>query len=333
MSKSIKREGIFTTHQPAMKTAVHLTLWLICGSLKVTAGLPLTESRFTEIIQEANVIAASSKSVTPAQPNGLFKSPDLVRTGQISRVELTASDQTITRVGANTTFTFAPTGREIQLKQGSVLFHSPAGAGGGAIKNRGSSAAVLGTTLIGAVLPDGRFKVLDLEGRVKVTLINGDTITLKPGQMIIISADGNKMSDVMNFSLADLVPRLQLVAGFSKTLSSWSLIEAAIQAQNAQIASGAITQLFSILEVGFGLDIRYWGPNDKPYNWFTDLGAENPLDFPGEGPFGPTPGGPGGYLLLPPGPPANPWTSVVIINPPSVTDVNPPAAFRSVKSP
>ncbi|MEO8615095.1 MAG: FecR domain-containing protein [Luteolibacter sp.] len=312
-----------------MKTPIYIAAWLICGGLKVSAGLPLTESTFTEIIQEANVVAASSKAVTRARTNTLFKSPDLVRTGQISRVELTAKDQTITRVGANTTFTFAPTGRDIQLKQGSVLFHSPAGAGGGAIKNRGSSAAVLGTTLIGAVLPDGRFKVLDLEGSVKVTILNGDTVTLKPGQMVIVSADGNKIGDVMDFKLGDLAARLQLVVGFSKPVPSWSLIEAAIQAQNEQIASGTLTQLFPFQESGFGLDIRYRGLNDLPFYSFNGLG--NPLDFPGSGGVGPTPGGPGGYQLLPPW--FNQANGFVIINPPPATDVNPPAASGSVKSP
>jgi len=42
----------------------------------------------------------------------------------------------------------------------------------------------------------------------------------------------------------------------------------------------------------------------------------NPLDFPGSGPVGPIGGGPGGAPLLPVLPP-------VIINPPSVTEVNP----------
>lgn len=42
----------------------------------------------------------------------------------------------------------------------------------------------------------------------------------------------------------------------------------------------------------------------------------NPLDFPGQGPIGPIPGGPGGTPLIPIFPP-------VIINPPEVTEVNP----------
>jgi hypothetical protein len=42
----------------------------------------------------------------------------------------------------------------------------------------------------------------------------------------------------------------------------------------------------------------------------------NPLDFPGQGPIGPTPGGPGGMPLIPQLPP-------VIIAPPDVSNVNP----------
>ena len=46
----------------------------------------------------------------------------------------------------------------------------------------------------------------------------------------------------------------------------------------------------------------------------------NPLDFPGQGPIGPTPGGPGGSVLMPIFPPVCVVPPVV---PPVVTDVNP----------
>ena len=319
-------------YQPAMKTKIQIAACLICWTLKISAAMPLTESIFTEIIQEVNVVSASNKAVTRAKTNTLFKSPDSVRTGQVSRVELTAKDQTITRVGANTTFTFAPSGREIQLKQGSVLFHSPAGAGGGVIKNRGSSAAVLGTTMICTVLRDGRFKVLDLEGSVKVTIRSGANVTIKPGQMVVVSADGTVLGDVGNFKLEDLAARSQLVVGFSKPVPSYLLIQAAIQVQNGQIAMGSLTQLFSFQESSFGLDIRYRGLNDLPFYSFNGLG--NPLDFPGSGGVGPAPGGPNGYQLIPP------WfyqpIGFVIIDPTPTTDVDPPKPPKGpgpIKSP
>ena len=220
------------------------------------APLPLTESTFTEIIQEAKVIAAANKAETPAEKDMLFKSPDLVRTGQASRVELTAKDSTITRIGANTVFTFAQGGRDIQLHEGSVLFHSPKGAGGGAIKNRGTSAAVLGTTEIATVLPDRSFKVMDLEGSVKVTLRNGRTIVLRPGQMVTVSPDGTGMGAVESFDLAAAAGSLELVAGFSNSLSSLPLIQEAAQLQSQQIAEGRLGNLASLESAGFGLEVK-----------------------------------------------------------------------------
>lgn len=302
-----------------MKPTFFMTGMLGFGSLPGLASLPLTESAFTEIIHEANVVTASNKTGTPARTNALFKAPDLVRTGQESRVELTAKDQTITRVGASTTFTFAKGGRDILLKQGGVLFHAPAGAGGGAIKYHGSSAAVLGTTVIGEVLPDRRFKVLDLEGRVKVILASGEFVTLKPGQMMIVSANGGALGETMDFNLGDLMVRLQLVVGFSHPLSSMPLIEAAIREQNQQIALGNLQQIATLQVVSFGLDMRYQGLNDLPLYSFSPGGEGNPLDFPGLGPIGPIPGGTGGYSLLPPG---LFFVPSPIINPPPVTNPN-----------
>ncbi len=287
------------------------------------AALPLTESTFTEIIQEVNVVQATSKSVTPARAHDLFKSPDLVRTGQASRVELTAKDLTITRIGENTTFSYAQSGREIELKQGSVLFHAPAGIGGGAIKNRGSSAAVLGTTEIGAVLPDGSFKVLCLEGTVTVTLANGKSVKLKPGQFVTVSPDGNQLSETMDFNLGQLADRLQLVVGFSQALSAWHLIEMAVHDQNQQIAAGKLPNLVSLNVASFGLDIRYRGLNDLPFYSRNGIDEGNPLDFPGMGPIGPIPNSP----LLPPGLPIGYF---IVIQPPPATDANPPAAAPKV---
>ncbi len=267
-------------HLRCLAIAISLISLASPAMLMAADSQPLTESVFTEIIQEVNVISAQSKSVTPARQKELFKAPDLVRTGQSSRVELTAKDQTITRIGSNTTFTFASNGRDIQLKKGSVLFHSPAGAGGGAIKNGGSSAAVLGTTEIGTILQDGRFKVINLEGRVKVILKTGVFVLLNPGQMVIVSADGKSLGEVTNFNLGDLVARLHLVVGFSKPLSSMPLIEAAIQWQNQEIITGRLTNLMTMELVSIGLDTKYHVLEFLPIFSFNPLDEYNPLDFP-----------------------------------------------------
>jgi hypothetical protein len=198
----------------------------------------LTESTFTEVIKDVNVVASVDKSTSPANVSELFKSPDLVRTGADSRAEMTAPDQTITRVGANTVFSFEPASRNLRLEQGSVLFHSPKGLGGGTIKSGGAVAAVLGTTLIASATADGGFKVILLEGKGRVTLPNGKSVTLKAGQLVFVLPGGTRFSRVLDINLAKLVAGSQLIIGFSHTLSSLPLIQKAIDAQNAALASG-----------------------------------------------------------------------------------------------
>src|SRR3954471_3718135 len=136
-----------------------LFIGFFCACVSTFAA-PLTESTFTEIVKDVNVVAATTQTAQPATVKELVKAPDLVRTGPASRAELTAADQTITRVGANTVFSFEPAGRNLNLQQGSVLFHSPTGKGGGSIRSGGASAAVLGSTLIVAATDNGGFKVI-----------------------------------------------------------------------------------------------------------------------------------------------------------------------------
>jgi hypothetical protein len=203
------------------------------------AATPLTESVFTEIVNDAKVVAASTQAATPAKTNELFKSPDRVRTGPASRVELTAADNTITRIGANTVFTFEASGRTIDLEKGSILFHSPPGKGGGAIKHSGASAAVLGTTILAAILGDGSFKVMVLEGECLVTLSDNSGLTLKAGQFVVIPPDGSSFGKgAMNFNIGELVSRLELIQGFSHTFDSVPDINDAIQQQTTAIANG-----------------------------------------------------------------------------------------------
>ncbi len=128
------------------------------------AAAPLTESTFTEIIHDVNTLSTAG-AAAPAKVSDVLKAPDRVRTGPESRAELTAPDRTITRVGANTVFSYADNGRTLNLEQGNVLFHAPKGLGGGTIKSGGAAAAVLGTTIIVSATPNGGFKVILLEGR------------------------------------------------------------------------------------------------------------------------------------------------------------------------
>jgi hypothetical protein len=214
-----------------MKTKIILSV--VAGlSLSAIAGQPLTQSTFTDVIKDVNVVAAESKASSPAQVNVVVKAPDLVRTGPESRAELAAPDHTITRVGANTVFSFEPNSRTVNLEQGSVLFHSPQGKGGGTIKSGGASAAVLGSTMMGVASADGSFKTIFLEGaECKVTLKNGKSVTLHAGQMVVVLPGGEAFGPVLDIDLAKLVKTSLLVNGFSQPLDSLPLIQLAIKGQ------------------------------------------------------------------------------------------------------
>lgn len=255
-----------------------LTGLAVGASMAALAATPLTESTFTEIIKEVKVVAATTRQATPARTNEVFRVPDLVRTGPDSRVEMTAPDNTITRIGANTVFTFDPVERSIRLEKGSLLFHSPAGAGGGTIKYRGTAAAVLGTTLICAVLSDGSFKTLVLEGQGQVTLANKRSVTLNAGEMVVVRPDGNDFGPVEIVNLGSLASRLLLVVGFSNRLSSLPLIASAIQRQNTQIAAGKLDHITPWRLAGKGLDLLAGNaqPNDLPtFLELRNLGRES----------------------------------------------------------
>jgi len=202
------------------------------------AARSLVESTFTQVINDVNVTAPAGKSTKPARVAEIFKSPDLLRTGRESRAEMVAADKTLTRVGANTVFSFEPKGRTIDLEEGSVLFHSPSGKGGGTIRTKAASASVLGTTLIVATTANGGFKALVMEGKGLVRLPNGDYRVLQAGQMVFVLPGATKFGPLLDINLDKLVKGSRLVNGFESQLPSVDRIAQAVARQARLIAAG-----------------------------------------------------------------------------------------------
>ena len=198
----------------------------------------MTTSKVTQVVNDVEIISAADQSQKNATVNDIFNMPDILKTGPQSRAELVAEDETVTRVGANTIFYFDPANRTIDLKQGSLLFHSPHGKGGGTIHTGSATASVLGTTLVITTTPSGGFKALDLEGSVEVKFLNGLNQKLAPGQMSFVLPGGNVLSPIVIFRLDDLTKNSQLVKGFNGSLASMPLIEQQVQKQLADIAAG-----------------------------------------------------------------------------------------------
>ena len=201
-------------------------------------GIDLKESKFTQVVNSVQVISAADKSRRVAAVNDFLKMPDVLRTGPDSRAELVAADKTITRVGANTIFSFDVENRTIDLQQGSLLFHSPHGMGGGTIRTATATAAVVGTTIIVTCTPDGGFKLLDLEGQTEIRFLNGLKQYLEPGQMTFILPGGKQPSPIIIFRLDTQSKGSLLVNGFDNPLPSLPLINDEIVKQLQLIENG-----------------------------------------------------------------------------------------------
>lgn len=197
----------------------------------------LRESTLVQVVNEVKV-APPQVAEKDARVNDTVRAPDKIRTGAKSRAELKAADNTLTRLGANTVFSFEQSGRVLNLEKGSVLFHSPAGRGGGTIKSAGASAAVLGTTLIVAATLDGGFKCILLEGKGTITLPNGKTQRLEAGDIVLVPAGAQDFGRVDKIDLGKLVNGSQLVNGFDTPLPTMGDIRHEIAKQNIAIISG-----------------------------------------------------------------------------------------------
>jgi len=71
-----------------------------------------------------------------------------IKTGLQSRAELVFQDKTLTRLGANTLFSFNEGTRELELERGTMLLQVPKNVGGARIRTAAVTAAITGTTIL-----------------------------------------------------------------------------------------------------------------------------------------------------------------------------------------
>jgi hypothetical protein len=171
-----------------------------------------------------------------------------VQTGMKSRAELMFSDQTLTRLGANTVFTFSRGTRDMILDQGTMMLSVPKGAGGAKISTAAVSAAVTGTTILvecdppktqGAEGDDlGFTKWIVVEGELRVYINNriGESRIVKPGQMIILPPNAKRVPPPVDIDLERLVKTSHLFKdGFHHFKNVREILEA-LEAQRKDFA-------------------------------------------------------------------------------------------------
>jgi len=196
----------------------------------------VTQIQNSVLLQEGQPSANTVER--PATVGDMVVGTRTLVTGKQSRAELLFNDDTIARLGANSIFSFKPGSRDIDLKSGFLLLHTPKGHGGAKITTPTAAASVLGTTIMMSALPDGGMKLVVLEGTASITQ-NGVTQMVGAGQLVFITKEQG-MSPPINIDLGKLVASSGLINNLTGSIGSENLINEAISTQTEKIADGQL---------------------------------------------------------------------------------------------
>src|ERR1700719_1826076 len=173
---------------------------------------PLTEARVTKIINQVQLVdpAAGDRD---ARLNDVVRDEVALTTGIKSRSELLFQDNTLTRLGPESYFSFKGGTRDLTLQKGTLLLQVPKGHGGAKIHTAAVTAAITGTTIMMEYVPGKDIKVLVLEGTLRLSMNGrfGDSLLLTPGKMVIMSPGARRIPDPVTIDLKKVVQTSTLV--------------------------------------------------------------------------------------------------------------------------
>jgi hypothetical protein len=224
----------------------------VMGSPSTYAG-PLQQAEVNKIVNDVRVVEPQKSKARPAKVRDVIKDDLAVKTGVQSRAELLFQDQTLTRLGSDTLFSFKTGTRNMMLDRGTMLLQVPKGLGGARIQTAAVTAAITGTTIMMENIPGKHVKVVVLEGSLRLSVNGrvGEAVVLNAGKMIIIGAKDKRMPKPVTVDLRKLVKTAALVdpdkfRGTAKIkvapLPSIGLIEKEIALQDADKAKGQLAE-------------------------------------------------------------------------------------------
>ena len=196
----------------------------------------MTEARVTKIINRVQVVDPA-KGSHAASLHETIKDEIELKTGVKSRSELLFQDNTLTRLGPETSFSFKAGTRDLSLEKGTILLQVPKGLGGAKIRTAAVTAAITGTTILMEYTPSKHIKVLVLEGSLRLSVNGhfGESVVLSPGRMVLMRPDAKKIPRPVSVDLKKIVHTSSLVKMSKKkggaSLPSADLIEKEIVQQ------------------------------------------------------------------------------------------------------
>ena len=219
----------------------------------------LKEARVSQIIKDVKLLPAQA-APRPAAVRDEVREGTAVRTGIESRAELTFTDQTLARLGANTIFSFNQGTRNLDLGGGAMLLRVPKDAGGAQINTAAVTAAITGTTVMLEYHPNAFIKFIILEGTGRVFRKGhlGESVLLHAGQMLIVNPNGKGLPDPVDVDLDRLMKTSLLIIGFDP-LPSGDLIAQAISSQDSSKNNGGLIET-NLVIFGSGTTVALLDP-------------------------------------------------------------------------
>jgi hypothetical protein len=204
-------------------------LFFIGGVLATAAQLQ--EARVSQVIQDVRVLEPHG-APRPAVVNAKVTQGMGVRTGVESRAELTFTDLTLTRLGANTIFSFKQGARELDLTSGAVLLEIPPKAPAVKINTAAVTAAITGGTALFATGPPTKFMVLEGIGTFYPNGHPERAATLHGGEMMTMTASG-RMTKPEKFDVKLVLKTSRLIKDFPP-LENLPLVMSVVDLQLAE---------------------------------------------------------------------------------------------------
>jgi hypothetical protein len=209
--------------------------------VSVMFGAERKHARVTEVIRDVR-LSSERTAARPAVVNDAVNEGNAVRTGTDSRAELTFADQTITRLGANTVFSFGGAARTYDLGSGAILMTAPKGTGTVRISAGVATCAVSGFTGIWESHNKSWNKVLVLEGNGDVWLKNNpsDHRQMHSAQILVFPPNATVLPQPQDVDVCKVINNGLLITGFSHQLPSWPLLVAECNRQRTSPVAGQL---------------------------------------------------------------------------------------------
>ncbi len=249
----------------------------------IASAAPLSSAKITQAVNDVRVHGKAGDG-RPASVGETVGGTASVQTGRKSRAELVFSDQTITRLGQNSVFSFRNGSRDVELQQGSILLQVPKNAGGATIRTATVTAAITGTTSMFEYSPGEWVKLLTLEGTQKL-YINGSKkpVLVPAGKMIVMRPDGRVVPSPVTIDVARLLATSALAGkGTFGPLpaASTEAIDQTVAQQKAAKRSGALKPTLNVVS---GPRTRGGSIFGDVRNVFRDHHEEHRSEYPNEG--------------------------------------------------